>query len=101
MPFIKNFKNVNTGNSFFKHHRKFIDLKEYFEGHNGGSGYLAKKYGISKYTIDTWIRMRKKPELYHEGAKRGRKKDSEIDWKQRYEILKKFQAFLRARRERR
>ena len=87
-------------NSYDPEFKEMI-LKEYFEGHNGGSGYLAKKYGISKYTIDTWIRMRKKPELYHEGAKRGRKKDSEINWKQRYEILKKFQAFLRARRERR
>ena len=75
-------------------------LKEYFEGHNGGTKYLSKKYGISHKTIETWIRKRKRPELYHEGEKRGRKNDSEIDWKQRYQILKKFQAFLKAQRER-
>ena len=86
-------------NSYDPEFKEMI-LKDYFEDHNGGSIYLAKKYGISSYTIDTWIRKRKKPELYHEGGKRGRRKDSEIDWKERYEILKKFQAFLKAQRER-
>ena len=86
-------------NSYDPEFRERI-LEEYFEGHNGGSISLAKKYGISHKTIDTWIRKRKKPELFREGERRGRKKDSEIDWKQRYQILKKFQAFLRAQRER-
>ena len=75
-------------------------LKEYFEDCTGGTASLGKKYGISRHTIATWIRKRKRPELYHEGEKRGRKKGSEIDWKKRYEILKKFRAFLKAQRER-
>ena len=32
--------------------------------------------------------------------KRGRKKEEQIDYKERYEILKKYQAFLKAQRER-
>lgn len=93
---------ARKGQKFNRYDPEFREmiLKEYFEGHNGGAKNLAKKYGISPYTIETWIRKRKKPELYHEGGKPGRKKDSEIDWKQRYQILKKFQAFLRAQRKR-
>ena len=30
----------------------------------------------------------------------GRRKDENIDYKERYEILKKYQAFLKAQRER-
>ena len=30
---------------------------------------------------------------------RGRKKEKDIDYKERYEILKKYQAFLKAQRE--
>jgi hypothetical protein len=32
--------------------------------------------------------------------KRGRKKEENINYKERYEILKKYQAFLKAQRER-
>ena len=31
---------------------------------------------------------------------KGRKKEENIDYKERYEILKKYQAFLKAQRER-
>ena len=93
---------ASKGQRFNKYDPEFREtvLKEYFEGQDGGAKSLAKKYGISFHTIDTWIQKRKKPEHYHEGEKRGRKKDSEIDWKQRYQILKKFRAFLKAQRER-
>ena len=42
------------------------------------------------------------PEL-NTGVKRGRPKESDLtkeDWKERYVILKKYQAFLKAQRER-
>ena len=93
---------ASKGQKFNKYDPEFREmiLKEYFEGRNGGSEILGKKYGIPPHTIQTWIRKRKRPELFHEGEKRGRKKSSEIDWKQRYEILKKFRAFLKAQRER-
>ncbi len=94
---------ASKGQKFNKYDPAFREkiISEYFEGHSGGAGYLAEKYGIPVYTIRTWVRKRKKPELYNEGGKRGRPKDSEIDWKERYTILKKFRAFLKARREKR
>jgi transposase-like protein len=75
-------------------------LEEYFKG-EGGTKVLGKKYKISFHTIDTWVDMVKYPERHlGTGKKRGRPKDSEINWKERYEILKKYQAFLKAQRER-
>ena len=76
-------------------------LNEYLKG-QGGSIYLGKKYNISSHTIDTWIRIYKKQgnlinDINHT---RGRKSEENIDYKERYEILKKNQAFLKAQRER-
>jgi len=66
--------------------------------------HLAKINNISIYTVKTWKRRYiNHPELYSNiGKKRGRKKDSDLtkeDWKERYEILKKYRAFLKAQRE--
>lgn len=59
---------------------------------------LAKKYKININTINTWIyKYRHKGQLKDE---RGRRKESEIDYKERYEILKNYQAFLKEQRER-
>lgn len=64
---------------------------------------LSEQYNISKGTIDTWAHKMKKPELYpNQGQKRGRPKEKNLtleDYKERYEILKKYQAFLKAQRE--
>lgn len=61
-----------------------------------GSKGLARKYDINPETIQTWIRINKRDgELGV--AKRGRpttKSDENIDYKEKYEILKKFQEFL-------
>ena len=58
---------------------------------------LGQEYGISKETIKTWIHKVKHPELAS-GLKQGRpRKDEIIDYKERYEILKKYQAFIEAR----
>ena len=79
-----------------------VDLKEeiltkYLSGANSTS--LSKEYGISQNTIKMW-----KYNIVHGkvGKKRGRPKDKNLtleDYKERYEILKKYQAFLQARRE--
>ena len=76
-------------------------IKEYFEGNNGGSKILAKKYNISFHTIDTWIyKYKRQGNLNNDiNHSRGRKQDKEIDYKERYEILKKYQAFIKAQRE--
>ena len=75
-------------------------LKEYLSG--ASRFYLGNKYNISPNTIGTWIKIYKRQgnlinDINHS---RGRKKEDSIDYKERYEILKKYQAFLKAQRER-
>ena len=65
---------------------------------------VAKHYNISSATIWNWIsKDRKQGTLENDiYRKRGRTKESNLtkeDWKERYEILKKYQAFLKAQRE--
>ena len=73
-------------------------LNKYLEG-KGTPRTLGQEYGISKETIKTWIHKSKHPELAS-GLKQGRPRNEEIDYKERYEILKKYQTFLKAQRER-
>ena len=69
---------------------------------NGESGYrLAKEYGIPVGTIKMWKHKIDHPEKIT-GNKRGRPKEKDLtkeDYKERYEILKKYQAFLKEQRE--
>ena len=75
-------------------------LEEYFSGRESYLS-LSQKYDIPYKTVDTWIYKARFPERFPgAGTRKGRKKDSEIDWKERYEILKKYQTFLKAQRER-
>ena len=72
-------------------------LKEYLSGKN--SSYLATKYGVPDKTIRMWSFNLRHGKV---GRKRGRQKEKNLtleDYKERYEILKKYQAFLQARRE--
>lgn len=80
-------------------------VKEYFDG-MGGSKFLGKKYGISHKTIEHRIEKAKKKidlSIDNRGkGSNGRPKTKNLtleDYKERYEILKKYQAFLQARRE--
>ncbi len=66
---------------------------------------ISRERNIPAKTIRTWkLKRVLHPELYpNQGQKRGRQKESNLtkeDWKERYEILKKYQAFLKAQRER-
>ena len=65
---------------------------------------LSKRYNIPEGTIKTWTMKLNHPELYlGQSQKRGRLKEKDItkeDYKERYEILKKYLAFLKAQRER-
>ena len=72
-------------------------LDKYLSG-QGNQNSLAKEYGITRNTIKTWISAYKQgiPLGYQ---KKGRPKEENIDCKERYEILKKFQAFIEAQRE--
>ena len=60
--------------------------------------YVAKQYNIPSGTIFTWVDKKNHPEKVTVN-KRVRKKETNLtkeDWKERYEILKKYQAFLKA-----
>ena len=76
-------------------------MNEYLSG-NYSSSMLSKKYNIPVKTIKNWIYKynNKNYDLISKTHLRGRKKQENIDYKERYEILKKYQAFLKAQRER-
>ena len=64
---------------------------------------LSKKYNISIKTIWNWIskyRSKGYNLLDNRPILGGKRKEENIDYKERYEILKKYQAFLKAQRER-
>ena len=92
------------GQKFMKYdeNKKEEITKKYLEGISGY--YLAKQYNIPVGTIKTWGKKYKKQgslinDIYRN---RGRKKEINLtkeDWKERYEILKKYQAFLKVQRE--
>ena len=95
---------ASKGQKFNKYSEEFKDV--ILEKLNKGftSNYLAKEYNISRGTILTWMNKRRKQgdlknDIYHN---RGRKKERNLsieDYKERYEILKKYQACLKAQRE--
>ncbi len=89
-----------------KFNKYLDDLKEeILNKYNSGipGPQLAKEYDISRFTIASWVRKQNHPELFiNKNNKRGRPKESELtkeDYKERYEILKKYQAFLKVQRE--
>jgi len=76
-------------------------IDDYNSGKYGGSNSLAKHYNISRDTLWNWIRKDRYQgnqvnDIEH---KRGRPKEDNIDYKERYEILKKYQEFIKAQRE--
>jgi transposase-like protein len=79
--------------------QKIID--EYKSGKSGGYKRVAQKYGVSDDTVYHWVvKDRKQGNQENMPYKRvGRTKEENIDYKERYEILKKYQAFLKAQRE--
>ena len=83
---------------------KTVVLKKYFDDYVPVS-VLSKEYEIPSNTIFTWISKTKSGKNVLTDTKEsrtGRPKtvDHNIDYKEKYEILKKYQAFLKAQRER-
>ena len=77
------------------------ELKEIYLCGNGTANSIARDYDLPLKTVKTWIYQWNHSERFPNlGQKKRKLKDSEIDWKERYEILKKYQAFLKAQRER-
>jgi transposase-like protein len=91
------------GQKFNKYSEDFknIVVEEYLKG-QGGYICLGKKYNVSWHSIEDWVKKFKKQGNIKNDINqaRGRKKQDRIDYKERYEILKKYQAFLKAQRER-
>ena len=56
--------------------------------------YLAKKHGVPKGTIETWLYQYRQKGSMDTGKRGRRKQDENIDYKEKYEILKKFLGFL-------
>ena len=76
-------------------------LGEYYSGKYGGYPQVAHRYGLHHGTVWNWIAKDRKQgkkinDIKH---KRGRPKEENIDYKERYEILKKYQEFIKAQRE--
>ena len=76
-------------------------IKDYHSGKYGGRDNLAKHYNLNSGTIWNWIaKERKQGHLLNDiEHKRGRSKEENINYKERYEILKKYQAFIQEQRE--
>lgn len=76
-------------------------INDYNSGKYGGRYNLSKHYNVSNSTIKNWIIKDRKQgnQLNDIKHKRGRAKKENIDYKERYEILKKYQAFIKAQRE--
>ena len=85
-----------------KHYTTEFKQKIIDEYKSGGYQRVAKKYGLSDDTVYHWVvKDRKQGNQENLPYKRvGRTKEENIDYKERYEILKKYQAFLKAQRER-
>ena len=78
-------------------------LRKYLEEYIPSSA-LEVEYGIPQKTIRNWaskLRQGKNVLVDQRQFSSGRppKNEEKIDYKERYEILKKYQAFLRAQRE--
>ena len=79
-------------------------LRKYLEEYIPSSR-LEEEYGIPQKTIRNWASKQRQGKdilVDHRQFSSGRpsKDEDKIDYKERYEILKKYQAFLKAQRER-
>ncbi len=88
------------GKHFSKEFKEMV-VNDYKKGECGGHQQVAKKYNIDESTLWHWIvkdRIQGNQDNDIEN-RRGRNKEENIDYRERYEILKKYQAFLKAQRE--
>ena len=86
---------------------KFSDIEResivncYLSG-NGSLQDVGNKYGISRKTVYNMVRKYRNTGSVKSIKRNGRPKEKDLtkeDWKERYEILKKYQAFLEAQRK--
>ena len=96
---------ASKGQKFIKYTDEFVN-EIVNQMNNGVTAYkLAKSNNIPLYTVKNWKRRYiNHPELYpNAGVGSGRPKEKDLtkeDYKERFEILKKYRAFLKEQRER-
>lgn len=84
--------------NFYSPELKQEILNKYFNQNQSYSS-LALEYSVSKGTIKTWVFKTKNGNNISLDNRGKPKKEENIDYKERYEILKNYQAFLKAQRE--
>ena len=84
-------------NQYTPEFRNEVVLKYFNE--NRSSSSLSKEYGISKGTIKGWLHKYRNGDNLTSDNRGRPKKEEDIDYKEKYEILKNYQAFLKAQRE--
>jgi len=57
--------------------------------------YLGEKYGVSRHTVRTWVSIYRRDGSLDISKKGRPNKEVNIDYKEKYEILKKFQEYLK------
>lgn len=82
----------------YSYELKMEVINKYLNG-EGGYDSLSKEYNIPRKTVETWIYQYKHKNNNMLPKRRGKIKEENIDYKERYEILKKYQTFLKAQRE--
>jgi len=93
---------AKKGQKFNKYPEELkLEIVNKYLNNQGTSRSLAKEYGMSYHSIENMIYTYKRQgHLNDLNKNKGRKKEENIDYKERYEILKKYQAFQKAQRER-
>ena len=94
---------ASKGQKFNKYSKELKkEIMNKYLNNQGTSNYLSKEYDIPLKTVKNWIsKINKNIDIsVNNSSKKGRKKEENIDYKERYEILKKYQAFITAQRER-
>ena len=83
----------------FKPDIKLEVITKYFNN-KASLNMLSKEYNIPRSTIFKWVKQfRNGKDITIRQKGSGRIKEENIDYKERYEILKKYQAFLKVQRE--
>ena len=93
---------AKKGQKFNKYPEELkLEIVNKYLNNQGTSRSLAKEYAMSYNSIENMIYTYKRQgHLNDLNKNKGRKKEENIDYKERYEILKKYQAFQKAQRER-
>lgn len=84
---------ASKGQKFNKYSKELkYEIMQKYLNNRGTANFLSKEYNIPLKTIKTWVyKINRKIDITESNQyRKGRKKDENIDYKERYEILKKY-----------